>query len=179
MHTLSAEPNEYITTGLICLRSERDVRERRCMGFHSSREQLFSMPHAGSWEVTAANGVAGVRQVTPDACGIGDSSIQGSLISRRGQRKTKKEPTCDEEGWEAWTMSARGVITTHPLRIDVFATRVGPIKPIGRNAIAVGLAEDIVVIQFGSRIYDNDDDNENMIRRRTPHSRLAGRSKPG
>lgn len=149
------------------------------MGFDSSREQSFSMLHAGSWESTAANGVAGVRRATTDACGVHDNSVEGSVVSRRRQRKTRVEPTSDEEEWEAWTMSARGVISIHPLRIDAFATRVGPIKPIGRNAIAVGLAEDIVVIQFGNRIYDNDDDNENLVKRRATHSRLAGRSKSG
>lgn len=178
MRTLSAEPNSYITTGLICLRSERDSRERRCVGFHSSREQLFSMPHAGSWETTAANGVAGVRRASSNTLGV-DSCTEGGLISRRRQSKVKKEPTSDEEGWEAWTMSARGVISIHPLRIDAFATRVGPIQPIGRNAIAVGLAEEIIVIQFGKRIRDNDDDNEGVIKRRSPHSKLIGRSKPG
>jgi hypothetical protein len=90
-----------------------------------------------------------------------------------------KEVRSDDERWEAWTMSSRGVISIHPLRIDAFATRVGPIKPLGRNAIAVGLAEDIVVIQFGNRIYDNDDVDENVVKRRLPHSRLPGRSMHG
>jgi hypothetical protein len=51
---------------------------------------------------------------------------------------------------------------------------------IGRNAIAVGLAEGIALVQFGSQLHDNDDDDDdNVSVRRVPRARLAGRSKFG
>ncbi|KFZ08945.1 hypothetical protein V502_09049 [Pseudogymnoascus sp. VKM F-4520 (FW-2644)] len=59
MLTLSAEPDPRKSIGLFCLRAERDARERRCIGFHGSTENSYSMSQAGAWEATAANGVAG------------------------------------------------------------------------------------------------------------------------
>ena len=181
MVTLSAKSNPYIRTGLICLRAERDIRERRCIGFQSSIETSYTMPHAGVWEATAANGVAGVRRSIPAAKTTSAGTRGGMLTFRGPQKKTQNEPKIDEEGWEAWTMTASGIITIHPLQIDVLADRVGVIKPVGRNAVAVTLAEDIVLVQFGDRINDNDgDDNDDrLVTRRAPRARLTGRSKPG
>jgi len=48
---------------------------------------------------------------------------------------------------------------------------------VGRNAIAVGLAEDIVLVQFGNQLRDDDDDDSAM--RKSPRTRLAGRSRSG
>lgn len=148
------------------------------MGFNSSTENSYSMPHAGMWEATAANGVAGVRRASPDVKIVG-KGIRDGILSRRREVRIQRETKKDDDGWEAWTMTARGVINIHPLQIDVFAKRVGPIKPVGRNAIAVALAEDIVLVQFGDEIHDNDDDGDRVVKRRTPHPRLAGRSKSG
>lgn len=176
MLTLSAEPNPRKSIGLFCLRAERDARERRCIGFHGSTETSYSMSQAGAWEATAANGVAGVRRAMPDVQAV-RKGIRNSILFRRGgEKRARKDAKLDEEGWEAWTMTARGIINTYPLQVEVFTSRVGPIKPIGRNAIAVGLAEDIVLVQFGDQIHDNDDD-QGVAVRRLPHARSAGRYK--
>lgn len=177
MITLSEEPNPRKRIGLFCLRAERDARERRCIGFHGSTENSYSMSQAGAWEATAANGVAGVRRATSDIQAM-RAGIRNSILFRRGEKRARKELKQDEEGWEAWTMTARGIINTHPLQVEVFTSRVGPVKPIGRNAVAVGLAEDIVLVQFGDQIHDNDDDNSVVVRR-LPHARSAGRHKSG
>jgi len=136
------------------------------------------MRQAGVWEATAANGVAGVRRKIPEAKVMSKSFIRDSMLFRRGQNSTQKEPKVDAEVWEAWTMTARGIVNVYPLAAGPLASRVGPIKPVGRNAIAVGLAEDIVLVQFGNQIHDNDDDDD-VDMSRLSHTRLAGRSKFG
>jgi hypothetical protein len=173
MLTLSAEPDPRKQIGLFCLRAERDARERRCIGFHGSIENSYSMSEAGAWEATASNGVAGVRRAMPVVQAV-RGGIRNCIPLRRREKRVRKDPKLDEKGWEAWTMTARGIINTQPLGVEVFTSRVGPIKPIGRNAIAVGLAEDIVLVQFGNQIHDNDDDHS-VAMRRLPHARSAGR----
>lgn len=177
MLTLSAEPDPRKRVGLFCLRAERDARERRCIGFHGSTECSYSMSQAGAWEATAANGVAGVRRAMPDVQAVREG-IRNGMLFRRGDKRARKEHKLGEEGWEAWTMTARGIINTRPLQVEAVTNRVGPIKPIGRNAIAVGLAENIVLVQFGDQIHDNDDDH-GVVVRRLPHARSAGRHKSG
>lgn len=175
MVTVSAEQNPRLRTGLICLRAERDSRERRCIGFEGGTEKTYSMQHAGVWEATGANGVAGVRrrmqpQNTSETC-----SRYGSL-SRRKVELAPKSQKKDEEAWEAWTMTATGSINIHPLQVGLFTDRIGPMCAIGRNAIGVGLAEDIILVQFGDQLRDDDDADSTMVRK-APRTRLAGRPK--
>ena len=176
MVTLSAEPNPRLRTGLICLRAERDVRERRCIGFEGGTEKTYSMQHAGVWEATGANGVAGVRHKRQDPRTISETFTRNDTLLRRKAELTQKGPKIDEETWEAWTMTATGIINIHALTVGLFTNKAGPMCSVGRNAIAVGLAEDIVLVQFGNQLHDDDDDE---AVRKPPRTRLAGRSKLG
>jgi hypothetical protein len=136
------------------------------------------MRHAGVWEATGANGVAGIRQ-KPGAAIVAPKKtfLPGGL--RRRERLVQKDSKSDEEGWEAWTMTSIGTVNIYPLTSDTFASRVGPMRPVGRNAITVGLAEAILLVQFGKQLLDNDDDDDNIVKRRPAHARLTGRSKTG
>ncbi|KAE8443978.1 hypothetical protein EG329_001202 [Mollisiaceae sp. DMI_Dod_QoI] len=180
MRTLTADQNARIRTGLICLRAERDLRERRCIGFGSGVEKLYSIPNPGVWETTAANGVAGVRrkeQKNPEAS---PNAFSGDRTFFRRRERTSQSEHGVDEAWEAWTMTAKGVINIHPIKTNLFTSRVGPLCSIGRNAIAVGLAEGIALVQFGSQLHDNDDnDDDNVSVRRVPRSRPVGRLKSG
>lgn len=178
MVTLSAEQTPRFRTGLICLRAERDTRERRCIGFEGGTERTFSMQHAGVWEATGANGVAGVRIKRQDPQKISKAYTQNGTLLRRMAELTQKNSTIDEGPWEAWTMTAMGIINIHALTVGILTNRAGPICSVGRNAIATGLAEDIVIIQFGNQLHDDDDDIE-AAARKPPRIRLAGRSKLG
>jgi hypothetical protein len=158
MITLSAEPNSRLGTGLICLRAERDVRERRCIGFKGSSEKTYSMQDAGVWEATRANGVAGVRRKRQDPQMVSEKSTRKGTLSRRKTELTQKDAKTDREAWEAWTMTATGIINTHALKVGLFTNKAGPTCSVGRNAVAVGLAEDIVLVQFGDQLHDDDDE---------------------
>ena len=188
MTTVSAEhnPRPY-RTGLICLRSERHERERRCAGLVRGAETTHVMPNPGVWEATGANGVAGVRRrITnpdgfhpssstsqssssftsgtgfklPTAVG-GDGRVGGTAIRRIGKslltRRGAASSTAVEERWEAWTMTAKGTRSTHQLTTNLLANKSGPVCRLARNAVAVGLADIIVLVQFGDHLYDNDE----------------------
>jgi hypothetical protein len=178
MVTLSAEQNSRFKTGLICLRAERDSRERRCIGFEGGTEKIHSMQHAGAWITTGANGVAGVRQKRQDPKRISNTFTQKGTLFRRKVELIQRDPKTDEEAWEAWTMTATGIVSIHPLTVGLFTNRAGPMCSVGRNAMAVGLAEDIVLVQFGNQLHDDDDDADAAVRK-PPRTRLAGRSKIG
>jgi hypothetical protein len=180
MVTLSAEQNPRFRTGLICLRAERDSRERRCIGFEGGTEKTYSMQHAGAWEATGTNGVAGVRHKGPDPQRISKTFTRNSTLFRRKSELTQKDLKKDEEPWEAWTMTATGIVNIHALTVGLITNKAGPMCSVGRNAIAVGLAEDIVLVQFGNQLYDDDDDDDaDAAVRKPPRTRLAGRSKIG
>ncbi|KAF4628935.1 hypothetical protein G7Y89_g9211 [Cudoniella acicularis] len=159
MRTLTADRDPRIRTGLICLRAERDLRERRCIGFAGGMEKTYTLPNAGVWEITAANGVAGVRRkIIPKA---GSKNSRDHSIFRRKETPVPTDPVIDQD-WEAWTMTASGIINFHKINSSMFTSRVGPLCSVGRNAIAVGLAEGIALLQFGSKLHDNDDDDDNV-----------------
>ncbi len=178
MVTLSAEPNPRLRTGLICLRAERDIRERRCTGFEGSVEKTYSMPNAGVWEATGANGVAGVRLKVQDTRRLSETSARRGTLFRRKAEETQKYARTNEDVWEAWTMTATGIINIHSLKVGLFTNKAGPMCSVGRNAIAVGLAEDIVLVKFGNQLRD-DDDAEDAVGRQPLRTRLAGRSRSG
>jgi hypothetical protein len=178
MITLSAEHNPRFRTGLICLRAERDFRERRCIGFKGGVEKIHSMQHAGVWEATGANGVAGVRQKRQDSQSTSKEPTRNGTLFRRKTESIHKDQKIDEEAWEAWTMTATGMINIHALAVGPLTNKAGPMCSIGRNAIAVGLAEDIVLVKFGNQLYDDDTDDAAAVRK-VPRTRLAGRPKIG
>lgn len=178
MVTLSAEQNVQLRTSLICLRAERDVRERRCIGFQGGTQKTYTMQHAGVWEATRANGVGGVRHKRPDPQKIFETFTRNGTLFRRKAELTQKDQKPNEGAWEAWTMTSTGIINVHALTVGPFTNRAGPMCSVGRNAIAVGLAENIVLVQFGNQLH-NDDDDDDAALRKPPRTRLAGRSKSG
>lgn len=60
------------------MRAERDMRERRCVGFEGAIESTHSLADPGTWEATAgANGVVGVRRVKQTVVGGSSGGLMG------------------------------------------------------------------------------------------------------
>jgi len=85
---------------------------------------------------------------------------------RRKAELPQEDSKMDEEAWKAWAMTATGIIDIHALTSGLFTGRAGPMCSVGRNAIAVGLAEDTVLIQFGKQLHDDVDDDDAIVARR-------------
>jgi hypothetical protein len=171
MTTISAERNPQYRTGLICLRPERDKRERRCSGFVRGAEATYDMQDPGLWEVTGANGVAGIRERRANAHehGSGKGGASYRLVNRK-LRGRPPQPSL-EERYEAWTMTATGIISRHMLTIGLLPSKSAPVCRLARNAVAVGLADIIVLVQFGKTLHD-DDDEEGAVSKPT-HGKLS------
>ncbi|KAH8896183.1 hypothetical protein GQ53DRAFT_761133 [Thozetella sp. PMI_491] len=164
MRTMSAENDRRYHTGMICLRSERDVRERRCSTFTPGREVTHVLPDPGVWEASGANAVAGLRKSKSSKQSAG-SDIDKMLHRRNSTQRISRE------GWEAWTMTAKGITNRQSLTASLVTPRTGPACKLARNAVAIGLADLIVLVRFGDRIYAEDE--EEGLANKPSHGRLS------
>lgn len=161
----------------ICVRAERDRRERKCLGFESVVETMHWLENVEGWEPTNLNLVAGIRRreaaqedQSSDDHEAGSSSQAYSLRRRRQmQRKPSAE---DEDEWEAWTMHADGVVTSYPLGYkngednddSLLVSRAGPVCRVGQRSVAVGFGNTVKMLLVGNERYEDDDDSDDLYR---------------
>ncbi|KAK9368597.1 sterol-sensing domain of SREBP cleavage-activation-domain-containing protein [Lipomyces kononenkoae] len=113
----------------ICLRVERDLRERRCIGFEGVLERQHWLDNVSGWEVTDINVVMGIRRKTDVMVdnpiggdrtrGLryrGSNGIAGTNGTSYGVYDTHASDTVVEQQWEGWTMSMDGTVGTYELR---------------------------------------------------------------
>ncbi|KAH0537743.1 hypothetical protein FGG08_005491 [Glutinoglossum americanum] len=139
MHTFTPNATQIERGYPICLRAERDSREKRCAGFEKVTEKVSRIDvSGGAWESTLFNSVAGIRKRVapgtrnrPRSGESGSGYYRGSLgsygIVRRksnngsgnGQHRRSSSPPSEDKDeddeWEAWTMPSTGEVATCPL----------------------------------------------------------------
>ncbi len=70
-------------------------------------------------------------------------------------------------------MTWRGVVSTHELETGgLLAEQSGPACRLAQNAVAVGLADAIVLVQFGRQLHD-DDAGDSGAPDRPTHGKLS------
>ncbi|KAL7276345.1 hypothetical protein RUND412_000648 [Rhizina undulata] len=153
----------------ICLRVERDRRERKCSGFENVNEKVHWLENVEGWEPTNLNMVAGIRRrelSQEDQSSDDQASFQSSSLRRRG-KANKKQSSEDEDEWESWTMQADGVVNTYPIHDKnadmsddgLLVSRAGPVSKVGQRSVAVGFGNTVKILSVGNERYeDNDDD---------------------
>lgn len=169
----------------ICLRAERDRRERKCTGFESVIETMHWLENVEGWEPTNLNLVAGIRRREVVQEHVLDDSdaptaTQDSNLRRRKGAGKKTNPEEDDE-WEAWTMHADGVVTSYPLSDSMeesdeslLVSRAGPVCRVGQRSVAVGFGNTVRLLSVGNERYevdDNDDIYQISRKARTHHRR--------
>ena len=162
----------------ICLRAERDRRERKCTGFEHVEESFHWMENVEGWEPTTSNLVAGIRRIDfhQDTESSDDYPYnqRKKIASLRHRRKKGKQPTVDDgedDEWEAWTMSFDGVVTRYSLTDTtgdssdkgLLVSRTGPFTRLGQRSIAVGFGNTVKVLLVGTERYDDEDDYDEDI----------------
>ena len=170
MHTFTPVKGRSKT---ICLRAERDRREKKCTGFEHVEESFHWMENVEGWEPTTFNLVAGIRRVDlhQDIESSDDYSVnqRKEIASLRQRRKKGKRQTVDDgedDEWEAWTMSFEGAVTRYSLADKtgnssdkgLLVSRTGPFTRIGQRSIAVGFGNAVKVLLVGNERYDEADD---------------------
>lgn len=157
----------------ICLRAERDRREKKCTGFEQIEETMHWMENVEGWEPTSLNLVAGIRRIEShlDSENSDDhaysSGIEKSSLCQRRKRGRSLVVSEEEDEWEAWTMSFDGVISRYPLA-DIpsdkalLVSHTGPVTRVGQRSIAVGFGNAIKVLLVGNERYDDEDDYDDI-----------------
>lgn len=180
MHTFSSTRGRMRD---ICLRAERDRRERKCTGFESVVETTHWLENIEGWEPININMVVGVRRREPPSDPDQGSSTDdydtplptsapcSASSSLRRRRKAEKKLCLDDddEEWEAWTMDANGVVNTYPL-VDpddreysdegLLVSRAGPVTKIGHRSVAVGFGNTVKVLLIGNERYEDEDNSD-------------------
>lgn len=159
----------------ICLRAERDRREKKCTGFEQVEETMHWMENVEGWEPTSLNLVAGIRRIDSHRdAESSDDHAYSSRIERKGLRqrrpKGKSLAMAEEDEWEAWAMSFDGVISRYSLADmlggdsdkGLLVSRTGPVTRIGQRSIAVGYGNAIKVLLVGNERYDDEDDCDDI-----------------
>lgn len=158
----------------ICLRGERDRRERKCTGFESVVEAVHWLENVEGWEPTNLNMVAGIRRREGSNEDQSSSEHESSYSSqetnslRRRRQMQKKSSVDDEDEWEAWTMHADGAVTGYPLSYknsesnddSLLVSRVGPVRKVGQQSVAVGFGNTVKVLLVGNERYEEDEDDD-------------------
>lgn len=155
------------------------LRDRGLSGKSCTRNTItqkkFRVQNPGTWELTDAGIVIGVRKVESrpiDRC-VPDSCI-GSLRQRTTAAAKKKvhwHAEADEDSWEVWSLSSKGERASMPLCRDgiddnmneydshLLVTSLGPMTRIGRRSIGVVLGNVIKVISVGHERFETGDEN--------------------
>jgi hypothetical protein len=171
----------------ICLRAERDRRERKCTGFESVIETTHWLENVEGWEPTSLNLVAGIRRRETSQDSQDDQSTDdyesparcGASLRRR-RKLQKKVMRDDEDEWEAWTMDACGIVTTYPLHDDsesdnsgdgLLVSRAGPVTKVGPRSVAVGFGNNVKLLLVGTERFE---DEESLDQYHTPSRRFKG-----
>ncbi|KAF8252243.1 hypothetical protein K440DRAFT_651426 [Wilcoxina mikolae CBS 423.85] len=183
MHTFSSSRGKMRD---ICLRAERDRRERKCSGFESVVETTHWLDNVEGWEPTNLNMIAGIRrrEMPMDDQSSDDYEPPTQNCSNlRRRKKVEKRPIHEEEDeWEAWTMDACGVVTSYPLIDDLdlesrgqglLVSRAGPVSKVGQRSVAVGFGNNVKVLRVGTEWFEDEDNGDllyhTMLRRPRPH----------
>ncbi|KAK9470199.1 sterol-sensing domain of SREBP cleavage-activation-domain-containing protein [Dipodascopsis tothii] len=173
----------------ICLRVERDPREKRCVGFEAVIEKQHWLDDAGGWEVTDINMVMGLRRKDDAVVGRASPPPDG-LRQRRGRPDPAPEPAPDDR-WEGWTMAMDGAVSTFRLRssedakdskrktraadgLSAFAapaarharllvSSLGPVAKLGHRSIAVGFGNAVEILYFESEEVIRSDEAEEDV----------------
>lgn len=170
----------------ICLRAERDRREKKCTGFEQIEESTHWMENVEGWEPTSSNLVAGIRRIDHHDAESSDDyaySLGTEKPGLRQRRKRGKSLAMGEEGeWEAWAMSFDGEVTRYALADissgssgkGLLVSRTGPVTRVGQRSIAVGFGNTIKIIHAGVERFDDEDDYDDIAaasHRRRVHRR--------
>lgn len=168
MHTFSSSRGRMRD---ICLRAERDRRERKCTGFESVIETTHWLENVEGWETTILNMVAGVRRrevVNDEPTSSDDYDASGNQSSSLRRRKNQESRIIadDEDEWEAWTMDAKGLVTAYPLHDPaesdicddrLMVSRAGPVTKIGQRSVAVGFGNNVKVLYVGDERFEDEE----------------------
>jgi hypothetical protein len=167
MHTFTPNRIQQERGYMICLRAERDLREKRCAGFEKAIEKTYRTEMAGAWDATLSNSVAGIREGLHESSKSGKAKAavgRNGMLRRKSPQPRSADLTPGEDHWEAWAMFPTGEVVTSPMGesesepSSLIVTRAGPTCSIGRKSVAVGFGTSVKLVLLGNELYDDGDE---------------------
>lgn len=151
----------------ICFRDPYTPGSKTCCLWTETVEHRYSIKNPGDWEALPSGHLVGIRKCETALQSLETSryySTSGSELRRRGgleRQPTHSMPKEEYDGWEVWSISARGERTTIQLsgmgHDHLLVGGLGPLEKVGKRSLAVGLGNVIKTITVGKEKFDGPD----------------------
>jgi len=126
-------------------------------------EQRYEVENPGQWEALQVGYLVGIRKRESESVSAKTSVQLAANIGIR-RRGSKSRPSfeggiLEDEAWEVWSISARGLRVTSPLfgyneRDHLLISDLGPLKKMGKHSLAVALGNIVKIITVGHEVFN-------------------------
>jgi hypothetical protein len=168
---------------LICTAPDSPSTDPPCNTWTSADITVHNIPHDGPWQTLPCGAIVGVtkhrasRRPSPGDSSRRDTSASG--LRRRGAGTQRALHAEEADGWEAWTVSARGEMHVVDLYGEgdrgeqLFVTGCEAVVGVGRRSVAVGLGNMVKVVNVGNERFEGEDGGVEVV------TAMAGRRRKG
>ncbi|CZR59367.1 related to SREBP cleavage activating protein [Phialocephala subalpina] len=143
----------------ICFRDPWTPGSKTCCLWRETVEHRYEVENPGQWEALQVGYLVGIRKKeSPEEANPRPPANIG--IRRRGANRTSLErQNTEDEAWEVWSISARGLRATSPLfgyneHDHLLISSLGPLQKMGKRSLAVALGNIVKIISVGHDNFD-------------------------
>lgn len=144
----------------ICFRDPWTPGSKTCCLWRETIEHRYEVENPGQWEALQVGYLVGIRKKEPLE-EVKPKPIANTGIRRRGAKarpSLPRQPT-EDDAWEIWSISARGMRATSPLfgyneHDHLLVSSLGPLRKMGKRSLAVALGNIVKVITVGHENFD-------------------------
>jgi hypothetical protein len=151
----------------ICFRDPSTPGSKTCCLWRETVEHRFEVENPGQWEALQVGYLVGVRKRESVSAETSVRPPANIGLRRRGSksRPIDEGVVSEDEAWEVWSISARGLQVTSPLfgyneRDHLLISELGPMKKVGKRSLAVVLGNIVKVITVGHENFDGESSND-------------------
>lgn len=144
----------------ICFRDPWTPGSKTCCLWRETVEHRYEVENPGQWEALQVGYLVGIRKKeSPEEAD--QKPIANIGIRRRGanSRPSLRRQNTEDDAWEVWSISARGLRATSPLfgyneHDHLLISSLGPLQKMGKRSLAVALGNIIKIITVGHEHFD-------------------------
>ncbi|KAE8441072.1 hypothetical protein EG329_005901 [Mollisiaceae sp. DMI_Dod_QoI] len=145
----------------ICFRDPWTPGSKTCCLWRETVEHRYEVENPGMWEALQVGYLVGIRKREPPA-ETTPRPVANTGIRRRGTnpyRPSIHRQDSEDDSWEVWSISARGLQATSPLfgyneHDHLLLSTLGPLQKMGKRSLAVVLGNIVKVITVGHENFD-------------------------
>ncbi|KFY54902.1 hypothetical protein V496_07145, partial [Pseudogymnoascus sp. VKM F-4515 (FW-2607)] len=144
---------------LICTAPSHPPTNPPCNTWTSADLAIHKIPHDGPWQALPCGAIVGVAKHCASRHSSPDDNVSAAGLRRRRAGASRAQRAEESDGWEAWTLSARG--ERHSVDLggendgggrgqQLFVTRCETVARVGRRSVAVGFGNMVKVVMVGN-----------------------------